>query len=120
MNYYQNGGTATSGLGGTATSGLGGTTQRAEESALSSWAGPYVTEMLGRGQALASMPYTAYQGPLTAGPSALQQQAFGGLGSLALPGATAAGSFTGAAYHLLFLEAWKMARAFRHLLDFDL
>ena len=96
MNYYQTGGTATS--------GLGGTTQRAEESALSSWAGPYVTEMLGRGQALAQTPYVAYQGPLTAGPSQLQQQAFSGLGSLALPGATAAGSFTGAAYQPLTPE----------------
>jgi hypothetical protein len=27
------------------------------ESALSNWVGPYVTEMLGRGQALASEPY---------------------------------------------------------------
>lgn len=57
----------------------------AEESSLSSWAGPYVTEMLGRGQALASMPYQAYMGPLTAGESQLQQQAFTGLGSLNVP-----------------------------------
>jgi hypothetical protein len=55
------------------------------ESSLSPWAGPYVTEMLGRGQALASMPYQAYQGPLTAGPSQLQQQSFGGLGALNIP-----------------------------------
>ena len=46
------------------------------ESSLSNWAGPYVTEMLGRGQALASMPYQGYTGPLTAGPSSIQQQAF--------------------------------------------
>ena len=52
---------------------------------LAAWAGPYVTEMLGRGQALASQPYQAYQGPLTAGASQLQQQAFQGLGSLQLP-----------------------------------
>jgi hypothetical protein len=44
----------------------------AEESSLSSWAGPYVTEMLGRGQALAGMPYQAYMGPLTAGESGFQ------------------------------------------------
>ena len=31
---------------------LGTNTTRAEESALSSWAGPYVTDMLGRGKAL--------------------------------------------------------------------
>ena len=103
MNYYQTGGTATTDTAST-TSTTPVNLQRGEESALSSWAGPYVTEMLGRGQALASMPYTAYQGPLTAGPSALQQQAFGGLGSLALPGATAAGSFTGAAYQPLTPE----------------
>jgi len=56
-----------------------------QSSSLSPWAGPYVTEMLGRGQALASMPYQAYQGPLTAGPSGLQQQAFSGLAGLAMP-----------------------------------
>ena len=60
-------------------------TARAEESSLSSWAGPYVTEMLGRGQALANTPYTAYQGPLTAGESGLQTQAYQGLGSLYAP-----------------------------------
>jgi hypothetical protein len=68
------------------TGGATGTnTMRAEESSLSSWAGPYVTEMLGRGQALAGLPYQAYMGPLTAGPSELQTQAFTGLGSLAVP-----------------------------------
>jgi hypothetical protein len=54
-------------------------TFKAEESSLSSWAGPYVTEMLGRGQALAGLPYQAYMGPLTASESGLQQQAFQGL-----------------------------------------
>lgn len=65
-------------------------------SSLSPWAGPYVTEMLGRGAALSDpkMPYQAYMGPLTAGPSALQTQAFQGLGSLAMPAASTAGSFT--------------------------
>jgi hypothetical protein len=57
----------------------------AEESSLSSWAGPYVTEMLGRGQALAGLPYQAYMGPLTAGESGLQQQAFQGLSALQTP-----------------------------------
>ena len=55
------------------------------ESSLSNWAGPYVTEMLGRGMALASQPYEAYTGPLTAGPSQLQQQAFQGVAGLAIP-----------------------------------
>jgi len=70
------------------------------ESSLATYAGPYVTEMLGRGMALASQPYTAFTGPLSAGESALQTQAFGGLGSLSLPAASGAGSFTGAAYDI--------------------
>ena len=72
-----------------------------EESSLSSWAGPYVTEMLGRGEALASMPYQGYMGPLTAGQSGLQDTAFQGLAGLSVP--TSMGgfnpmSFTGAGY----------------------
>lgn len=55
------------------------------ESSLSNWAGPYVTEMLGRGMALANQPYQAYTGQLTAGPSQLQQQAFQGLAGLVVP-----------------------------------
>ena len=56
-----------------------------KESSLSNYVGPYVTEMLGKGQALANEGYNAYMGPLTAGASDLQTQAFEGLGSLALP-----------------------------------
>ena len=59
--------------------------QTGTESSLSNWAGPYVTDMLAKGQALSTMPYQAYQGPLTAGASALQQQAFQGLGNLVIP-----------------------------------
>ena len=77
-------------------------TGRAEESSLSSWAGPYVTQMLGKGAALANMPYTPYEGPLSAGPSALQTQAFQGLGALTVPSNASMQynpmSFTGAAY----------------------
>tara|TARA_R110002153_G_scaffold42792_2_gene121371 strand:- start:27 stop:1223 length:1197 start_codon:yes stop_codon:yes gene_type:complete len=69
----------------------------AEESALSSWAGPYVTDMLGKAQGLAALPYTPYMGTLSAGYSPLQQQAFGGYGGMQLPNATTAGSFTGTA-----------------------
>ena len=76
----------------------GPSNQRAEESSLSSWVGPYVTDMLGRGAALADTPYQAYQGPLVTGPSELQTQAFQGLGSLGIPQASTAGSFTGAAF----------------------
>ncbi len=55
------------------------------ESSLSNWAGPYVTEMLGKGAALADEGYNAYMGPLTAGPSGLETAAFEGVGSLTLP-----------------------------------
>jgi hypothetical protein len=59
--------------------------------------------MLGRGQALAGLPYQAYMGPLTAGESALQTQAYQGLGALQMPTSNmgaigAGGSFTGAGY----------------------
>jgi hypothetical protein len=63
------------------------------ESALSNYIGPYVTEMLGRGQALASEPYQAYTGPLTAGASNLQSQAFQGLAGLTIP-TSSMGAFT--------------------------
>jgi len=59
--------------------------QTGTESNLSNWAGDYVTNMLGRGQALGNQPYQAYSGPLTAGPSQLQQNAFQGLANLAIP-----------------------------------
>ena len=79
-----------------------GANQIAEESSLSSWAGPYVTEMLGRGQALAGLPYQAYMGPLAPGQSGLQQQAFQGLGALQTPTTAQTTydpmSFTGAGY----------------------
>lgn len=54
-------------------------------STLSEWAGPYVTDMLARAQAISQQPYQTYRGPLTAGPSALQNKVFQGLGSLAFP-----------------------------------
>ena len=68
-------------------------TPLATESSLSNYVGPYVTEMLGRGQALASTPYEAYTGPLTAGASDLQTTAFGGIGDLNIPTDTM-GAFT--------------------------
>jgi hypothetical protein len=55
------------------------------ESNLSNWAGPYVTNMLGQGQALANMPYQAYMGPLTSGESPLQTSAFNTAGTLTTP-----------------------------------
>lgn len=81
MKKYQAGGTTTASM-------LG------QSSSLSPYAGPYVTGMLGKGAALSELPYQAYMGPLTAGESPLQQQAFQGLANLAVPTATTAGSFT--------------------------
>lgn len=52
---------------------------------LSEWVAPYVTDMLGKGMAATNMPYTAYQGPLTAGSSPLQEQAFGMAAGLNTP-----------------------------------
>ena len=73
---------------------------------LSNWAGDYIGDYLSRGAALANTPYEAYTGPLTAGPSALQTQAWDTLSSgantytptsygntFAAPGAYSAGSF---------------------------
>lgn len=69
---------------------VGGTSS----STLSEYAGPYVTSMLGKAQALAAQPYQTYQGPLTAGTSALQGKLFQGLGNLAFPSQLGQ-SFTG-------------------------
>jgi hypothetical protein len=55
------------------------------ESSLSNWAGDYVTNMLGKGRALAEEGYNAYTGPLTAGTSELQNEAFSGIAGLNLP-----------------------------------
>ena len=52
---------------------------------LSEWAGPYVTEMLGKTQAVADQPYQVYGGPMTAGASDLQSKVFQGLGNLSFP-----------------------------------
>jgi hypothetical protein len=76
---YQGGGIT--GAGSAANAGVTGT-----ESSLSNWAGEYVTDMLGKGQALSEMPYQQYEGPLTAGASNLQNQAFGGASNLTVPG----------------------------------
>ena len=54
-------------------------------SSLSDWAGGYVTDMLGKAQAVASEPYRVYQGPMTAGESGLQSKVFQGLGGLNFP-----------------------------------
>ncbi len=56
-----------------------------QESSLSNWVGPYVTDMLAKGQALSNTPYQGYGGSLTAGQSELQNKAFSGLAGLTVP-----------------------------------
>ena len=75
--------------------GAGGIPQDVSRtSTLSPWVGDYVTNALGQGAALANTPYQAYQGPLTAGASNLQQQAFAGASDIASAG-YAPGQFMG-------------------------
>lgn len=76
----------------TGTTGTTGTTRvttpavgSSSTSTLSEWVGPYVTDMLGKAEALSKRPYEVYQGPVTAGESALQSKVFQGLGSLTFP-----------------------------------
>lgn len=57
----------------------------ANMSTLSDWAGPYVTNMLGKAEALSNTPYQVYGGPMTAGESTLQSNLFQGLGSIPFP-----------------------------------
>ena len=90
------------GVGAAANAGVTGV-----ESNLSNWAGDYVTNMLGQGQALANLPYAAYMGPLTAGESPLQTQAFQTAGGLKTPtsigdAATTAGGIAGQAAGLSY------------------
>lgn len=61
------------GVGGTNTQGLAG------------WAGDYITNYLGKAKALGNEPYQVYQGPLTAGASPLQTQAFNTASNLTVP-----------------------------------
>lgn len=78
--FAAGGSTGVTNVGSAASSGVAGT-----ESNLSNWAGPAVTEMIGRGAALSQTPYEAYTGPLTAGASQLQTQAFGNAANLNVP-----------------------------------
>ena len=48
-----------------------------DEQSLAGWIGNYVTDFLGDAQGLADAGYQEYRGPLTAGESDIQQQAFG-------------------------------------------
>jgi len=53
-----------------------------QEQTLSNWAGPAINDITGRAVALSKQTTPIYQGPLAAGTSPLQTQAFGNLGKL--------------------------------------
>lgn len=76
-------GTSTGSTASSAATGVG--QQTGTESSLSNWAGPYVTDMLAKGQALSNQDYQSYGGPLSAGTSNLQNQAFQGIAGLTIP-----------------------------------
>ena len=82
VKHFLEGGTTTTptGVASAVNQGIAGV-----ESNLSNWAGPYVTNMLGQGQALANMPYQSYMGQLTAGQSPLQSGAFTAASNLTTP-----------------------------------
>jgi hypothetical protein len=88
--------TGTTGTAGSALPAAGGTST----AGLADWAAPYITDYLGKAQALSNTPYQTYQGPLTAGASGLQTQAFQGIGNLTVPNqgqyTPVGGSFTDA------------------------
>ena len=85
---YAMGGVAGYAPGGDVTKPAVPATATGKESNLSNWAGPYVTDLLGKAQGLTSAALTTpqfYQGELTAGPSALQNQAYGYAANLSTP-----------------------------------
>ena len=83
-------GTTGSTVTGGATGAGGVPLDTSKTSTLSPWVGDYVTGALGQGAAAAAAPYQAYKGPLTAGESTLQQQAFAGASDIASTGYTPA------------------------------
>ena len=94
---YAHGGThdtSAAGVGGDTTTGVDPVVGEiaGTENSLSTWAGDYVTDMLGQGKALGNQAYQAYEGPLSAGTNTMQDQAFTGIGNLQAP--TGMGAFT--------------------------
>jgi hypothetical protein len=65
--------------------GLTATPTSSNQQTISDWAAPYAQNLLSQTQGLANAPMPAYTGQLTAGPSALQNQAWQGLSGLTLP-----------------------------------
>ena len=87
---FMPGGLASYAAGGSLPAGTTGT-----ESNLSNWAGPYVTDLFGKAQALSNAALEKpqfYQGELTAGPSALQNKSYDQAGTLTGQSFTNAGT----------------------------
>jgi len=108
---YADGGAVAFDAGGVAPTTLP-TLPTTQESNLSSWAGPGIADYITKGTAIAQQPYQAYQGPLSAGYSPLQKQAFDTAGKINAPtadmGAYKPGTFDAAAatkYMNPFLQA---------------
>lgn len=76
---FKTGGTPSSGVTTTAPAGVttSAPTGNVTQGNLSNWIGDFASDYLGRGMALSKEPYQAYEGPLTAGLSPIQQKAFG-------------------------------------------
>jgi len=100
---FPDGGTVgATGLGAAVNAGITGT-----ETGPNSFAGDYISNMLGKSQALAESPYQQYMGPLTAGESPLQASAFNNAAGLQTPSsigtaATTAGNIGTAAQGLKY------------------
>ena len=77
---FQAGGSTPSGL--SSIAGANPNLGATQETNLAPWVGDYVGDMLGKSQALAGTGYQAFQGPLSAGTSPLQQQAFTAAGQI--------------------------------------
>jgi hypothetical protein len=98
--------------GGIASFVTGGAVDTTTSSGLAPYVGDYTTKTLGEAQAAAAEPYQTYKGPLTAGASDLQTNAFQGVKDMASTGYTpttfTSGTFDTAAankYMNPFLEA---------------
>jgi hypothetical protein len=79
--FVVGGDTGTTGVGSAAAAGVTGT-----EQGPNTWAGDYMSNLLGKTQALTEAPYQQYGGPLTAGSSDLQNKVFSGLQNANFPG----------------------------------
>jgi hypothetical protein len=91
---YAGGGVVAFTPGGVVTTGQGqaGSNPVTSESNLSEWAAPGIVNYIEKGTALANQPYQAYQGPLSAGTSPLQQKAFNTAFNLSVPASVGQGA----------------------------